>query len=101
MNKCRNKPTTVDNIKFHSVKESKRYLELRLLERAGKIIALELQPKFPLEINGVKICSYVGDFKYIENGKIFVEDVKGFLTPVYRLKKKLLLAVWGIEIKEI
>lgn len=101
LNKYRNKKTVVDGITFDSQKEAKRYGELKLLEHAGVITDLQLQPPFKLEVHGVKICTYRADFRYTENGKDVVEDVKGVLTPVYRIKKKLMFAIYGIEIKEI
>lgn len=96
------KPTSVDGIRFASKAESRRYSELKALERAGIISHLELQPRFPLIVNGSVICTYVGDFRYIENGKSATEDVKGFKTDVYSIKKKLLLATHpGIDHREI
>lgn len=94
------KPTVVDGVRFASKKEAKRYVELRLLERAGRIAGLELQPVYVLMVNGVKVCSYVADFRYREGGSLVVEDVKGFRTREYKLKKKLLLATHGIAILE-
>ena len=102
--KYNNKKTTVDNIKFDSKKESKRYGDLKMRERAGEISGLKLQVPFPIEVNGKVICRYVADFLYIEKDKLIVEDVKSEVTrrlPVYRLKKKLLAAVYGIENKEV
>lgn len=93
--------TTVDNITFASKKESVRYSELKLLLKAGKIDILELQPRFLIQVNGKKICSYVGDFSYIENGKRVVEDVKGVKTPTYKLKAKLVEACHGVVIREV
>lgn len=101
--KYRNIPTIVGNIKFDSKKEARRYGELLLLVRAGEIKNLILQPPFVLRVDGIKICSYIGDFQYEEKGQIIVEDVKSGGTralPVYRIKKKLMLAIFGIEIKE-
>lgn len=96
------KPTSVDGIRFASKAESRRYSELKCLERAGIISHLELQPRFPLIVNGQHICTYVGDFRYVENGKPATEDVKGFKTDVYTIKKKLLLATHpGIDHREI
>ncbi len=85
--------TVIDGITFASKKEAGRYSELRLLDRAGQIKALELQPKFPLIVNGTKVCTYIADFAYQEGGKYVVEDVKGMKTPAYRIKRKLLLAL--------
>jgi len=98
--KYRNNKVTVDGIKFDSQKEAGRWLQLKLL----KVTDLQRQVKFPIVINDQKICKYVADFTYYKNGKLIVEDVKSEFTkklPVYRLKKKLLKAVLGIEITEI
>lgn len=89
--------TEVDGIKFDSAKESKRYASLRLLERAGVIENLKLQPRFLLQegfiYNGHKECKieYVADFQYERDGQTIVEDVKGMKTEVYKLKRKLFL----------
>jgi len=96
-----NRKTVVDGITFHSAKEAKRYGELKLLQRAGEITSLELQPRFPIVINGVKVCTYVGDFGYVDHtGSPVIEDCKGFKTAIYRLKAKLMKAVHGIEVLE-
>lgn len=87
--KYRAVPTYVGKIRFASKKEAARYVDLKLLERSGKITGLKLQPKFPLVISGVKICTYIPDYLYQENDTTVVEDVKGVKTPVYRIKKKL------------
>jgi hypothetical protein len=91
----------VDGIVFASKAEARRYGELKLAELSGSVSALELQPKFPLIVNGKKISTYIADFRYIENGRTVVEDVKGVRTPVYRLKKKMVEAQYGIEIVEV
>ena len=96
-----NRRTVVDGLTFDSAKEARRYGELKLLERAGQITALELQPAFRLVVNNCLICTYKADFTYLDAEKQrIVEDVKGMKTPVYRLKKKLMLAVHGVEIFE-
>ena len=93
--------TEVDGIVFASKKEARRYRELSLLQKAGLISNLGLQPKYRLLVKDELICTYIGDFIYLSSGGgIVVEDVKGFKTPVYRLKKKLMKAIYGIEIKE-
>ena len=98
--------TRVGDLIFDSKAEAKRYKELKLLEKAGEIMNLELQPRYDFHINGVKLGFYKADFKYIvgDGGwtpfKVVVEDVKGMKTPVYNLKKKLMLALHGIEILE-
>ena len=94
--------TELDGHLFDSKAESQRYAELRILEKIGEIQNLELQPVFPIVINGVKICKYIGDFAYFEKGKRVIEDVKGMRTPVYRLKKKLVEAIFvGTKIIEV
>lgn len=101
--KYNNVKTEINGIMFDSKKEAKRYHELKLLERAGEITCLELQKDFPIEINGKKICKYLCDFHYLDRAtnKWVVEDVKGYKTPVYNLKKKLVEAYWKIKIVEI
>jgi hypothetical protein len=98
-----NKKTVVDGIKFDSKWESERYLYLKALERAGRCRNLELQVRFPLEVNGQKICTYIADFRYeLERGEglweHIVEDAKGVETPEFKIKKKLMKAIHGIEI---
>lgn len=86
--------------------EAKRCDELHLLQRAGEITHLELQPKFPIHIEGKLVCTYVADFAYFpqkpeRTGRV-IEDVKGALTPIYRLKKKLVEAYYrGTKIVEV
>lgn len=96
MLKYRNQPVVVDGIRFASKAEARRYGELKLLERAGKIARLQCQPQFPIKINGALICTYVGDFAYyrISNDINVVEDVKGVETPVFRIKRKLVEAMF-------
>jgi hypothetical protein len=98
--KYRAKPVTIDGLRFPSKKEGARYLVLRAMEKAGEIHCLELQPRYPLIVNGEKVGTYVADFRYFEGDTLRVEDVKGILTPVYRLKKKLVKALYQIDILE-
>lgn len=74
------------------------------MEAAGEISDLRRQHCFSCVINGVKICDYYADFSYKDkDGKLVVEDVKSIITaknPVYRLKKKLVLALYGVDILE-
>lgn len=94
--------TEIDGYVFDSRAESRRYSELLMLEKAGEISNLILQPVFPLIVSGEKIGKYIADFEYTDlNGKRIVEDVKGVKTPVYRLKKKLVKAIHKIEIVEV
>ena len=94
--------TTVDGHKFPSGAEANRYGELKLLEKGGAIVGLELQPKYKCYVNGLLVCTYAGDFRYRDNDtrELVIEDVKGVRTPVYKLKKKLMKACHGIEIFE-
>ena len=96
------KPTEVDGIKFDSKKEAKRYKDLLLLQKAGKITDLKLQPVIRCVVNGELVCKYIADFFYIdrETFKEVYLDVKGYRTPIYRLKKKLVFACLGISITE-
>lgn len=88
---------------FASKKEAQRYVELLILQNSHQISNLELQPKFPFIINGKKVCTYIADFRYLDKNNIeIVEDVKGFKTPVYKIKKKLLLVLYpDINFKEV
>ena len=92
--------TEVDGITFDSKKEAKRYIQLRALERSGVISELGFQPRFDIIVNGTKCGFYKADFEYIEDGKRVIEDVKGFKTPIYNLKKKLVKALYNIDIFE-
>ena len=108
--KYNNKKITVDGQKFDSKKEANRYQELVLMEKAGVIKNLSRQVKFVLipsqrdEATGKVIereCSYKADFVYEEDGKTVVEDVKGFRTKEYIIKRKLMLYQYGIRIREV
>lgn len=119
-----NTKITVDGIQFDSKREAARYRELKLLERAGVISFLQRQTKFQLipdqhaPSNAIYTkgprkgqrkpgklleheCSYIADFCYIRNGETVVEDAKGYRTEVYRIKKKLMLERYGIQIREV
>lgn len=79
---------------FDSIKEWVRYNELLLLEKYGLIENLRRQVKYTLQdkMPGIREISYVADFVYLESGKVVVEDVKGYRTQVYLLKKKMFMA---------
>jgi hypothetical protein len=94
MNKYRNIVNYKDGFRFASITEALRYGELKLLVAANKISELKLQPKFPIEVNGIKIANYLGDFSYFEDGKLVCEDVKGVETSTFRLKWKLVKALY-------
>jgi hypothetical protein len=126
MSVCRSKykakKVTVNGVTFHSQKEYRRFCELVLLERAGRIQDLQRQVKFVLIptqyerferysnktgkrlADGMRVAemevSYFADFVYTEDGKQVVEDSKGYRTADYIIKRKLMLQVHGIKIKE-
>ena len=117
------KKVEVDGVKFDSQKEARRWTQLKLLERAGEIEGLERQVKFVLipaqrepdsiGVRGGKIkgkliereVAYIADFVYIENDEKVVEDVKGYkggtAYDVFKIKRKLMLFVHGIRVKEV
>lgn len=121
--KYKNLKVNLGNITFDSKKESRRWQELCLLQRAGQITDLQRQVKFvliPTQYekfprystktgkrlkDGIRTleqeCSYVADFVYMKDGKQVVEDTKGVKTKDYIIKRKLLLERHGIRIKEI
>lgn len=109
MSKYNSKKTVVDGQKFDSKKEARRYQELLLLEKAGEIKNLSRQVKFVLipsqrDENGKVVereCSYKADFTYEEGIKTVVEDVKGYRTKEYIIKRKLMLWRYGIRIREV
>lgn len=96
-----NRKQEIDGYLFDSGLEARRYAELKLLEKGGEITYLQVHPKFPIVVNGQKICTYSADFEHWQAGKRVVEDCKGVRTPVYKLKKRLVKATLGIEIIEI
>lgn len=107
--KYNSKKIVVDGQKFDSKKEARRYQELLLLEKAGEIKNLCRQVKFVLipsqrDENGKVVereCSYKADFTYEEGIKTVVEDVKGYRTKEYIIKRKLMLYQYGIRIREV
>lgn len=124
LSKYNSRKVIVNGDEFDSQKEANRYRELVLLERAGRIQDLQRQVKFVLIPVQREFCneiytkgkkkgcfkpgkllekelSYVADFVYTENGKQVVEDTKGFKTKDYIIKRKLMLWVHGIRIKEV
>lgn len=110
-NKYSNKKITVDGMTFDSKKEYNRYCELKLLEKAGEIKDLDRQHRFQIiptqrDLDGNIIerpVTYIADFTYtdVKTGKLVVEDTKGYKTPEYILKRKMLLYWNGIRIKEV
>ena len=103
MSKYNNTKIRVDGRLFDSKAEAARWQELSLLERAGEITELERQVEYELipKQKGERAVKYIADFRYVDNdGKTVVEDTKGVRTPVYILKRKLMLRVHGIRIRE-
>jgi hypothetical protein len=103
-----NRKVTVDGEVFDSRKEYARYRELALLQRAGQISDLRRQVKYELlptqRVNGRMVeraCVYIADFVYRENGSEVVEDAKGFRTKDYIIKRKLMLYIHGIRVREV
>lgn len=122
MSKYHSRKVTVDGDTYDSVKEYRRFKELSLLERAGAIQNLKRQVKYVLipaqreftsEIDKKgnfkkgklleRECAYIADFVYLDmsTGRMTVEDTKGFKTKDYIIKRKLMLWVHGIRIKEV
>lgn len=108
MGKYHNKKVHLGEHTYDSKKEARRHAELLLLERAGKITDLQTQVKFELlpsqRIDGKvaeRAVAYVADFVYTQDGKMVVEDTKGFRTKDYILKRKMMLYFHGIKIQEI
>lgn len=108
LSKYGNRKITIDGITFDSRKEANRWRELSLLERAGKITGLQRQIRFeliPSQKIGGKVVErpvhYVADFVYQEDGQTVVEDTKGVKTKDYILKRKMMLHIHGIRIREV
>ena len=102
--KYRARKVTFDGITFDSKREANRFMELRLLLRAGEISDLELQKKYQLipKQGKERAVHYVADFVYKDKtGKTIVEDTKGMRTREYIIKRKLMLWVHGISIREV
>ena len=107
MNKFHAKKITIDNHVFDSLKEGRRYQELKLLERCKKIHTLELQKRYDIIVNGVQIAFYKADFRYfdVDSSSLIVEDVKGLKKgaayQLFQLKKKLVETIHAIRIIEL
>ena len=103
--KYHNRKTEFAGRVFDSRKEADRYQELLWMQQAGLIQDLECQPRYDLIVNGHKLGFYRGDFRYkdVATDLVILEDVKSpaTRTAVYRLKKKLVKALYGVEIIEV
>lgn len=103
LTKYGNKKIVVDGILFDSKREACRYSELKLLTKAGEISDIERQVEYQLipKQPGERAVKYIADFRYKnKDGQTIVEDVKGYKTEVYKIKRKLMLYVHGIKIRE-
>lgn len=108
-NKYGNVKVEVDGVKYDSKKEAKRSAELETQQKLGIISNLErqvkfvLQPSFKFAGHTIREIAYVADFVYMENGNKVVEDVKSraTMTPIYKLKKKMMMYVHGVEVHEV
>ncbi len=105
--KYRNTKTVAGGVAFDSKREAARWQELKLLERAGQICELRRQVPFEL-VKGVKFAGtararpairYFADFVYTEHDKQVIEDVKGVETPEFKIKRHLMLALLGLEVR--
>ena len=106
MNKYRAKKVSLDGYVFDSKAEARRYGELRLMLKSKDITHLEIHRKYILTVNDVGVAIYVADFGYfdVRKNEWIVEDVKSPVTaklPAFKMKKKLMLALYGIEVKEV
>ena len=106
--KYRSRKVTINGITYDSKKEANRHNELLLLQRSGRISDLKTQVKFELlpsqRIDGKvaeRSVTYIADFVYKQDGETVVEDTKGFRTTDYILKRKMMLFIHGIRIKEV
>jgi hypothetical protein len=108
--KYRSKKTTVGDTTYHSKREAEYCEGLKLRQKAGDIFDLQLQRRFKLEIRGQLICTYIADASYLDSkGLLHVVDVKGgkggkdkgTRTPEYRIKVKMMKAIYGIEVEEV
>ena len=102
--KYNNTKIRVDGRLFDSKAESARWLELLLLERVGEITELERQVEYELipKQKGERAVKYIADFRYKgHEGETVVEDTKGVKTPVWIIKRKLMLRVHGIRVREV
>jgi hypothetical protein len=93
-NKFGARKVTLDGFEFASVAESRRYADLKLLERAREIKALGVHPVYPLVVNGVTIGKFTADFAYFEGGRKIVEDVKGLVTKDASLRMRIFKALY-------
>lgn len=103
--KYKNKKVVHGTEVFDSMKEYRRFLVLKQMQDKGEITKLERQRVFTVEVNSKHICKYKSDFTYLKNGKLKVEDVKGYKKGMgysyFMLKKKLVEALYNLVIEII
>lgn len=104
--KYRAVPVEIDGKRFASTREGKRYRDLSMMQRAGIISGLELQPRFPIIVDGApvkfpsgRILTYVADFAYFRDGKRVVEDSKGIDTPASKIKRALVESIYKVSVE--
>lgn len=103
--KYRSRKTTINGVTFDSKKEAERYLDLLQMQSMGLISGLELQPEFLIlerfrhEGRTERAIIYRADFRYIQNGRTVVEDVKGVRTEAYKIKRKMFLSQYGDKVQ--
>ncbi len=100
-NKFNARKVQMDGHTFDSQMEARRYRTLVLMEQAGEILGLRVHVAYQLVVKGVRVCRYEADFVYFEGGREIVEDVKGHRTREYIIKRKLMKAIHGIDIREV
>lgn len=101
-NKFNASKTTVDNITFDSKREAAYYSELKIREKAGEVTGVEMQRPFALlGGNGMLMATFKADFCFWDNtaGRFRCIDVKGFDTPVGKLKRKMMKGLLGIDVE--
>lgn len=93
----------VDGVWFDSIAEAKFYGELRQRQKAGEVGSIMRQPEFPLAVSGVVIAKYRADFTFFDRqaGRDRTVDVKGFDTPLSKLKRKHVKAQYGIDVEVV
>jgi hypothetical protein len=101
-------PVEIDGHRFASQNEGKRYMDLRMLERVGVISGLELQPRFPIIVDGApikypsgRILTYVADFAYFRGQERVIEDAKGMQTDVFKIKRALVEAIYKVKVETV
>lgn len=102
-NKYGAKKTTLDGITFDSKAEARYYAQLKQREKAGEVHSVELQRPYVLAVDGFLIATYKPDFSFWDQveERQRVIDVKGVVTPVFRLKQKMMKAIYGIDIEVV